>query len=76
MCCVCLWPCRDCTTGELKTVTDPTQRCTVRTVCPAANLVNTTTPATKRNAGTAASPSSLLKLLSALLAVAAAVLML
>lgn len=30
---------RDCATGEFKTVTDPNERCTVRTVCPEATPV-------------------------------------
>lgn len=36
LCCI-VYVCRDCSTGELKTVEDPTQRCEVQTACPTAD---------------------------------------
>eukprot|EP00879_Flechtneria_rotunda_P006791 GHRR01007135.1.p1 GENE.GHRR01007135.1~~GHRR01007135.1.p1 ORF type:complete len:459 (+),score=184.18 GHRR01007135.1:244-1620(+) len=57
---------RDCTTGELKTVTDPTQRCDVRTVCQDAtstsNSSGTATP-TKNAAGGKVAAATLIQLL-------------
>lgn len=69
---------RDCATGELKTVTDPTQRCTVRTTCPEPTLVNSN-PAPRpqgTNAASAAAPAFLLKLVSAFVGFACALLVL
>lgn len=65
-----MYACRDCATGELKTVTDPTQRCTVRTTCAEPSSTNTT--AAKRNAaGLTKSASWLVALCSILLVVLA-----
>lgn len=64
---------RDCATGELKTVTDPTQRCTARTTCPEP----TPTPRPQAtSAASAAAPGFILKLASGCMALAAALLML
>jgi hypothetical protein len=68
---------RDCATGELKAVTDPTQRCTVRTTCPEHAPVSGTQ---QRAAGNAAvsvrTPGVLLQSLFAFLALAVPVLVL
>jgi hypothetical protein len=63
--------CRDCSTGELRTVTDPTQRCTVRTTCAEPTLVNAPKAESKGNAASAVAPGFLLKALATIATICA-----
>lgn len=63
---------RDCTTGELKTVTDPTQRCTARTTCPQPSLVAAAPTPQGTNEASAAAPGLLLQLLPGFVALVCA----
>uniref|UniRef100_A0A383V7H6 Uncharacterized protein n=1 Tax=Tetradesmus obliquus TaxID=3088 RepID=A0A383V7H6_TETOB len=65
---------RDCATGELRTVTDPSQRCEAQTVCPDATNANTT--ATPKNAAARPAAFAFGQLLTALLGMAMLALML
>jgi hypothetical protein len=72
-CCQCCC-CRDCATGELRTVTDPSQRCEAQTVCP--DVTNTTTIAAPGNAAGSPAAFAVSQILATLLGVAMLALML
>lgn len=65
---------RDCATGELRTVTDPSQRCEAQTVCP--DVPNTTSTAAPRNAAGSPAAYAVSQILATLLGVAMLALML